>query len=310
MTISSVVAPSATRVRAIVLRDPGGHGAALARSLEQNGFNYTTAADASEAVTLAEASRPALLIVSESDLAAAPALGIGLPGRRTLVITESDTWETEATGVAAVLAGHALNDEEAVGTALHIGAQEAAVSRRKETMLRWLERESERDSLTGLHNRQAFEDALAAACRDASEHRQPVAVIVVDVLGTRMVNETYGHEAGNELIKRAAGGVLHSIRGSDVAARLGGDDFGVVLPGASIDVARHVARRILHHMEELNETEWADEIPVTVAFGVASGTGCTADELLSAATARIVPHHHLIMTRQPNRLADDGPSVA
>jgi diguanylate cyclase (GGDEF)-like protein len=311
MAVSLPSTPLVSRVCAIVLGNPAGRLQAVLRGLDRNGFQHQRASDASEAIRLAEAARSAILIVSHSDLANAPALGIGLPGRRTIVIAESDTAPfDDGSGVAAVLPISAIEDEEQLAIALYGAAREAGVSRRKETMLRWLERESERDALTGLHNRQAFDDALTAICRSASESGEPVAVLIVDVLGTKMVNEAYGREAGNELIKRAAGGVLRCIRSSDVAARISGDDFGVVLPGASIDVARQIARRILHHLEESNDTEWVGDVPVTLAFGVASGKGCSPDELLAAATARIAPHHHFAFAARTSHASGDGPSVA
>jgi diguanylate cyclase (GGDEF)-like protein len=294
-----------------VLGDPGGRLEVLTESLARGGFRYDLAANASDAVRLAEEARSAILIVSAADLEASPALGIGLPGRRTIVIAESDSAGfDDGTGVVAVLPSDALDGSDRFETAVHGAAREAGVSRRKETMLRWLERESERDALTGLHNRQAFDDALTAICRTGAETGEPVAVLIVDVLGTKMVNEAYGREAGNELIKRAANGVMRCIRRSDVAARISGDDFGVVLPGASIDMARQIARRILHQLEEWNDTEWAGEVPVTLAFGVASGVGCTAEELLSAATARMGPHHHIVVPDRSLRARNDGPSVA
>jgi diguanylate cyclase (GGDEF)-like protein len=311
MTTTLYAAPATSRVRAIVLGDPRGCFEALARELHAGGFRYEQATTAVDAIRRAEEARSAVLIVSDEDLAQAPALGMGIPGRRTLVIAGPEGIDfSDGTGVAAVLPEDAVHDRARLEQALEDAARDAGVSRRKETMLRWLERESERDSLTGLHNREAFDDALASICRHARETGEHVAVLVIDVLGTKMVNEAFGRDVGNELIKRASAGVVRCIRTSDVAARLSGDDFGVILPGATIDTARQVARRILHHMEEMNDGEWAEEIPVTLAFGVASGKGCTPGELLAAATARIAPHHHLIITDRPSWAEGQGPSVA
>jgi diguanylate cyclase (GGDEF)-like protein len=311
MSVSLSSAPLISRVCAVVLGNPGGRLDVVTQSLARGGFRYDLAANASDAVRLAEEARSAVLIVSASDLEQSPALGIGLPGRRTVVIADSETAAfDDGSGVVAVLPIDALDEPDRFDAAVQGAAREAGVSRRKETMLRWLERESERDALTGLHNRQAFDDALTAICKAGAEAGEPVALLIVDVLGTKMVNEAYGRDAGNELIKRAAIGVVRCIRRSDVAARISGDDFGVVLPGASIDVARQIARRILHQLEEWNDTEWAGEVPVTLAFGVASGVGCSAEELLSAATTRIGPHHHIVMPDRSFGARHDGPSVA
>jgi two-component system cell cycle response regulator len=183
---------------------------------------------------------------------------------------------------------------------LHDGAQlqarilgafeESRTLRRRDTMVRWLEREAKTDHLTGFHNRHSFDQHLRDVCDRCRLVAAPVTLIVVDVAGTRAVNTTHGHEAGDAMIRRAAVGISRCIRGNDFAARIGGDDFGIVLPDADLALGRRIARRIAHEIERLNAAEWADQIPVAVTFGVATGVSCEPQALFMAAE-RQLSHH-------------------
>jgi len=189
---------------------------------------------------------------------------------------------------------------------------ESRTLRRRDTMVRWLEREALTDHLSGLHNRRAFDDHLREVCDAARPAHKSVAIIVADIAGTSMVNEVHGHDAGDSMNRRAAGAVARSIRGSDLAARIGGDDFGVIIPDGDLDLARLVARRIAQTIERLNTSEWDGDIPVTVTFGVASGIGCTASELFAAADQQL-SEHKSVYPAAPLlwlRSNEDGPSVA
>ena len=190
---------------------------------------------------------------------------------------------------------------------------ESRTVRRRDTMVRWLEREARTDHLTGLYNRRAFDDELRAACAAAKAENAPVALIFVDVTGTRMVNEAHGHEAGDAMIRRAAAGIARSLRAVDFAARVGGDDFAIIVPGGTLDLAKRIARRIAHEVERLNMEQWGREVPVSLTFGVASGVGCEPAQLMAAGeqqiSTRAVPHRQFVAAA-PLREESDGPSVA
>jgi diguanylate cyclase (GGDEF)-like protein len=185
----------------------------------------------------------------------------------------------------------------------------ARAFRRRETMTRWLEREAGTDPLTGLHNHRAFDAELREAC--ASSANDGVGLIVTNVVGTGLVNHNYGQDAGDRMLRRAAAGIARSIRASDVAARLSGDNFAVILQEATIEVCRLVARRIAHQLERANANEWADDIPVALTFGVACGKNCSAEALYETARAQLNDQRRfmpaLISKRGDH---DDGPSVA
>ena len=79
--------------------------------------------------------------------------------------------------------------------------EENRTLRRRDTMVRWLEREARTDHLTGLYNRHAFDERLREACDQARPNRRPVTLVMVDICGTRMVNEVHGHDVGDEMIR-------------------------------------------------------------------------------------------------------------
>ncbi|MCC7365339.1 MAG: diguanylate cyclase, partial [Dehalococcoidia bacterium] len=146
-------------------------------------------------------------------------------------------------------------DRDQLAARVLAAVEETRATRRRETMVRWLEREARTDNLTGLLNRRAFDERLQEACAESRESGRPLAVVLADVSGTRLVNDAYGPDAGDAMIRRAAAAIASCIRTSDAAARVGGDEFGIVLRGADLDVARRVARRVAHALERLNESD-------------------------------------------------------
>lgn len=184
--------------------------------------------------------------------------------------------------------------------------------RRRDTMVRWLEREARTDHLTGLHNRHAFDERLAEVCQEVRGTRRPVTLVLVDIAGTRVVNEVHGHDAGDDMIRRTAAGIARCVRGTDFAARIGGDDFGVILPDGDLALGRLIARRIAHEIERLNGDEWAELVPVSVTFGVATGVNCDPGDLFAAAEQQLSDDKSSrpVFGLFPGRIEPDGPSVA
>ena len=104
------------------------------------------------------------------------------------------------------------------------------------------------DQLTGLLNLRAFEEVLQQEHRKAERFGRPYAVVMIDVDNLTQVNETLGHEAGSQVIASVAAAITRSIRTSDVAARVGGDDFVVLLTEADAATAAGIAQRIRNNI--------------------------------------------------------------
>ena len=120
-----------------------------------------------------------------------------------------------------------VHDRE--GHALYLIAQIQDISERKE-LVRHLEFLVDHDFLTGLSNRRHFELALAQEVERAARYGTPGAVLLMDLDNFKEVNDTFGHMAGDDLLKEIGGLLRHRMRHTDTLARVGGDEFAVLLP--------------------------------------------------------------------------------
>jgi two-component system cell cycle response regulator len=122
------------------------------------------------------------------------------------------------------------------------------------------------DSLTGLYNRRCGEQRLATEVARTQRNGLPLSVIMLDLDDLKYVNDKFGHAAGDELIKYFALRMNKAIRGSDLAVRLGGDEFLLILPECKLDEVRHVLARLTGFRIEIQ----GQEIPVTFSAGWAN----------------------------------------
>ena len=127
------------------------------------------------------------------------------------------------------------------------------------------------DGLTGLHNRRYLDSHLAGLFEEATLRNRPVAVLVLDIDRFKAINDTWGHDAGDEVLREFAERVRAHTRGVDIVARVGGEEVVVVVPDSAIEGARHVAERIRERVEATPFPihRGARAIPVTVSIGVA-----------------------------------------
>jgi diguanylate cyclase (GGDEF)-like protein len=102
------------------------------------------------------------------------------------------------------------------------------------------------DALTGLHNRRFFHETLGRECARAHRYERKLALVVFDLDDFKEVNDRVGHLAGDAALAEAAERVRDVVRTSDSACRVGGDEFGVILPESSLEDGEQLYRRILH----------------------------------------------------------------
>ncbi len=100
------------------------------------------------------------------------------------------------------------------------------------------------DELTGIYNRRAFQKVLDRELRRSKRYQKPLSLIMLDVDGFKAINDTYGHEAGDSVLKVLAAQLQSSIRDIDFLARYGGDEFAVILPETRADEAAILAERL------------------------------------------------------------------
>ncbi|WP_332816698.1 GGDEF domain-containing protein [Sphingopyxis sp.] len=147
-----------------------------------------------------------------------------------------------------------------------------------------LERVSERDTLTPLFNRRYFLTAIHHRMARFERHAERAAIVFVDVNQLKFINDSFGHAAGDfalmEIAKRLAG----SIRATDVAARIGGDEFGLILDQSSEEGARTQVTRLCDVLTAAPTHYDGHEIALSACFGVAMlQIGMTESDILAAA---------------------------
>lgn len=127
-----------------------------------------------------------------------------------------------------------------------------------------------RDEVTGLARRWRFEEELERQVALTRRHGTPAALILIDVDALKAVNDTCGHAGDDRVLKHVADAMREGLRATDIAARIGGDEFAIILPEAGIDAAESVAERIIG---SLRGTTAPDAPEISVSAGVAPVEG-------------------------------------
>jgi diguanylate cyclase (GGDEF)-like protein len=143
------------------------------------------------------------------------------------------------------------------------------------------------DALTGLLNRRAFETQAEQAISRARRDGTGLAALMLDLDHFKRINDQYGHPAGDAVIKFTADVLAASVRDTDLVARVGGEEFMVLLPGtspqAALEVAEKIRQRVMHTPQAVNATEHVDS---SVSVGVACfapGKMCSFEKLYAQA---------------------------
>jgi diguanylate cyclase (GGDEF)-like protein len=135
---------------------------------------------------------------------------------------------------------------------------------------RRLHEETRLDSLTGLHNRRAFEEMIQREVQLAARDNTPLTLLMMDLDHFKQLNDTWGHALGDRAL-RTFGGVLLTVTGTrDAVARLGGEEFAILLPGRSPRSALSLAERLRATVEGLRLSEGEELVRFTVSVGLSS----------------------------------------
>jgi len=146
-----------------------------------------------------------------------------------------------------------------------------------------------RDGLTGIFNRQHFIESAGDLLRYCAKSSRDACVVVIDLDHFKLVNDAHGHAAGDLVLKRAVKTCQMHLRSIDVFGRLGGEEFGIVLPDCSIDVARHRAEELRAAIESVSGSDARIDFPVSASFGIAATrtSGYDLRELLANADSAL-----------------------
>ncbi len=155
----------------------------------------------------------------------------------------------------------------AVTTIAAIGTLVAVMRHRFDCLVERLADTAATDRLTGLGNRHTFDELLEREFERARRANQPLSLVLGDLDGFKAVNDSFGHRAGDEVLRRLAAVLWDNCRREEPPLRLGGDEFAFVLVATDAVVARHFAERV----RQAVEAEFAaDAVPITISLGLAS----------------------------------------
>ncbi len=149
---------------------------------------------------------------------------------------------------------------------------------RMKTANELLEQTARSDALTDLVNRRGFDERLAQEVARSRRYGTPVALLMIDIDGFKTINDRFGHTFGDSALERVATALRGGVRQTDIAARYGGDEFGIILPGIGKTEAYAVAEKLRAAMSELRFDDLGagvDGLRLTVSVGVSSLVGQT-----------------------------------
>ena len=132
-----------------------------------------------------------------------------------------------------------------------------------------------RDPLTGIYNRRSFMELARSQLARAHRFHEPLSVFVLDVDHFKRINDTFGHATGDDALRMVAAGCQAILREYDLLGRLGGEEFVVVLPGATADESRVVAERVRRHLARMPIEAPDGTFRLTASIGIAGLEGAT-----------------------------------
>lgn len=249
----------------------------LTFDLEDDGFDVEPARSGQECLDKVAAEKPDMILL---DIRMP-----GLSGLETLEILKSD----ETTRMIPVIMVSATSGDQSIIRALDLGAHDfvskpieyPVLAARMRSALRLiqakrdlekankeLERLATRDPLTGTNNRRSFFKLAEAELTKTIRHGRDIALLMIDADHFKMINDSYGHAAGDEALLTITEVCKNACRESDILARLGGEEFAICCPDTNLDGAYAVAERIRQQCENTVIEHNSVSFGITLSIGV------------------------------------------
>jgi len=190
---------------------------------------------------------------------AVPLLSGNSPYRLLLVGRESKAIQSQGLDIAAAM------------------AKQVSVALDRALLIKDLERLATTDSLTRLHIRRSFLERAEAEFDRSRRYQRMLTMLMLDVDHFKRVNDTHGHETGDQVLRVLADTCRSTLRLQDVVGRHGGEEFIALLPETSLEVAQEVAERLRRNVEGLTVNSSQGKVKVTVSIGIATLTPTTRD---------------------------------
>ena len=179
---------------------------------------------------------------------------------------------------------HRLSDGDWVQFGPRVAFRYVRTDQGGEQLLRRLYESSNRDALTGAYNRKHFDERLRSEIAFATRHSLEMALLVLDIDHFKRINDTYGHPAGDAVLRQIVGYAGRRLRTEDVVARIRGEEFAVILRGTDRNAGALVAERLRSTIGTLPVVSDGKAIPVSISVGVAT-LACTAERSATALIA-------------------------
>lgn len=173
----------------------------------------------------------------------------------------------------------AIRSTGVLGLSLH---QNFLMTRQLEISKEEAERLARVDELTGLYNRRAFYEYGKVLANNSQRNKDELAMVLMDIDNFKTINDSFGHAAGDAALKQIGQILLQRLRKSDVFARIGGEEFGMLLPLTSLGKAARLAEELRKVIEGTHVAYENESFTITASFGVTSGV-CDIDTLVRQA---------------------------
>jgi diguanylate cyclase (GGDEF)-like protein len=207
-----------------------------------------------------------VLPLKRLDEESAPVLSALLPNARNVVVVPLFA-EGKPVGVLAVEydVASSARIERRVLSMVGQFASHAALALRNAWLLEQVWKMAETDPLTGIANRRVFEATLERELARAERSGEQVSLVMMDIDHFKRLNDSHGHQAGDDVLRQLAANLTAACRGFDTPARFGGEEFAVILPTCTSKESLWIADRMRQQLSEMD-----DVAPITVSVGVAT----------------------------------------
>lgn len=213
----------------------------------------------------------------------------------------------ESFGCLAILTQKGLRLAKDQVQTLNAAVNHLALALRNALLYRQVKSMADHDGLTRIANRRRFEERLDEEAQRHGRYELPLSLILFDLDHFKTVNDTFGHQTGDAVLRGTASLLLESLRGSDFPARYGGEEFAVILPHTSREQAALLAERIRLRLAQRDFGECKQAVRLTVSAGVAAlEPGAQGRELVSLADQAL----YLAKNGGRNRVVVAGPGNA